>query len=144
MYKEIPFEKISSPIKIHDQYINDGFLLDLYKVIDLSNVEIGTAPFYVTANKHNFINDPVMIYTYLIGKHDELILESEPVSSSIWILKSNQNENSGFIWPSIDSVPMLGFHPNFRLIMKMLTQTKMIKPTLRVKLKRKYTKLESL
>lgn len=135
MIRQIPFEIIEEPIIIKDVHITKGYQLRLSEKVEYNDIEIGNSPFFVTTRDHNFISDPVMIYTFVVDKSNALSLESEAISSSLWISETNQPFHTGFIWPNIDSYMMLGFQPDLLLVMKTFTHSHLIDPIMNIRCK---------
>ncbi len=133
MNLQIPFDIIDKPIEYKDIIIKNGYQLYLSGDFDLNEIEIGTAPFYLTTLGHNFVTEPVMIYTFLVGDNNEIFLESGAASSSEWIIETNQPDLTGFIWPNIDSYLMHGFQSSILFVLEELTNNKLINPIMKIR-----------
>lgn len=129
-----PFDIIEEPIRYKGGHISNGYQFSLSGKTELNNIAIGSSPLFVTTKDHNFINDPVLIYTFCINSNNELSLESEAISSSLWIQETNQPSTTGFMWPNIDGYMMLGFQAEFILVMETLTNSKIVDPVMNIRL----------
>ncbi len=133
MIQQIPFDTIEKPFEYKDIKIKNGYQLHLTEDFDFNEIEVGSCPFYLTMLGHNFMIEPVMIYTFLVGDNNEIFIESEAISSSEWITETNQPELTGFIWPNIDSYFMHGFQPNIIFVLAELTNNKLIDPIMNIR-----------
>jgi hypothetical protein len=132
MIQQIPFNTIVKPIEFQDIQITNGYQLNLSEIFPLNDLEVGADPFFITTKEHNFITDPMMIYTFFIGKNKEIFLESEAISSSQWIMETNQPNSTGFSWPNIDSYFMHGFQPDILFVLEVMTSNKKIDPIMNI------------
>lgn len=133
MIRQIPFDVIDKPIEYKDIKIKKGYQLHLIEDLHFNDIEIGSSPFFVTTLGHNFIIDPVMIYTFFVSENKNIFLESEAVSSSKWIIETSQPDFTGFIWPNLDSYLMQGFQNNTLLVMEERTNSKLINPIMNIR-----------
>jgi hypothetical protein len=134
MIRKIPFDVIDKPIEYKDITIKNGYQLYLNEGDHFNDIEIGSSPFYITTQGYNFMIEPVMIYTFFVTDHKVFLLESEAISSSQWILETNQPDLTGFIWPNVDSYLMQGFQSSILFVLETLTDNKSIDPIMNIKL----------
>jgi hypothetical protein len=133
MIQQIPFDIIEKPFEYKDIKIKNGYQLHLTKDFDFNEIEVGSCPFYLITLGHNFVLEPVMIYTFFVGENNEIFLESEAISSSEWITQTNQPDLTGFIWPNIDSYLMHGFQPSILFVLEELTNNRLIDPIMNIR-----------